>query len=746
MKYLVIVESPAKKIKIAQFLNTIPGHDFIVDASYGHVRYFKNGLKSIDFNNNYNPTYEIMNKSRNVISNLNKLKKKVDEVIIATDLDREGEAIGYHLIKSLKIDVYTTKRIVFNEITKNAIVDSFHNQETLDMDLFYAQQARSILDLILGFKISPIIWKNIAYKLSAGRCQSPALKIIYDRELDIDDFKSEKSYKIESKFDEFNNIYFKYFKNIIDREKIIKLLPVISNLNYYVDNIKTSQSIQKPPPPYITSTIQQDASCNLNLSPKQTMISLQKLYEKGLITYMRTDSVNISKEFQKTIKKYCDNKYKGFYKKNIYSNKKNTQEAHECIRPTKIDYVHNSSNEKENKLYNMIKKKIIASQMKNCVVMNYNYSILDNETKKHKFKTSIPKILDIGFKIIYDNKNDNNLETIKKIKKNMFLKNTIIDAIENNSKPPPRYTEASLIKELVKLGIGRPSTFSNIVNKNFERKYIEKLNNTLINNIEIFEIKPKKELQNKIKPVKTIIKNKIGITNLGKTVIEFLIENFKELISYDYTSKIEEDLDKIADNKKEWYKVVDNVNKKIDSEIKNVTNLDKKMNVSKKIKLGFNPKNKKKIYHFQSKKGNYIVQEGEDNDEPKFRFTSKKKIDLNEALDLFKFPRVLGKLNKKDVEINFGRFGYYISHGKRNMSIKSDNMSFDEATKLLNKTYYKEYSDFIVLEGKYGIYIKKGKRNIPIPKDMKDKVKSLKKKDFEKIISEYKGRKYFKKK
>ena len=224
MKYLVIVESPAKKKKISEYLNTISSHDFIVDASFGHVRYFKNGLKSIDFNNNYNPTYDVMSKSRKVIINLNKIKKKVDEVIIATDLDREGEAIGFHLIKSLGLNLKNTKRIVFNEITKNAIINAFHNQGLLDMNLFYAQQARSIIDLLIGFKISPVIWKNIAYNLSAGRCQSPALKIIYDRELEIEKFKSEKTYKIESKFKKLNNLIFKYFKNVISRDKLINLL------------------------------------------------------------------------------------------------------------------------------------------------------------------------------------------------------------------------------------------------------------------------------------------------------------------------------------------------------------------------------------------------------------------------------------------------------------------------------------------------------------------------------------------
>ena len=746
MKYLVIVESPAKKIKISEYLNTINGHSFIVDASFGHVRYFKNGLKSIDFDKNYNPTYTVMNKSKKVINNLKKIKNNVDEVIIATDLDREGEAIGFHLIKTLGLDLKNTKRIVFNEITKNAIINAFHNQGILDMNLFYAQQARSIIDLLIGFKISPVIWKNIAYNLSAGRCQSPALKIIYDRELEIEKFKSEKTFKIESKFKNLNNLIFKYFKNINNRDKLIDLLHTISNYSFFIDRIKISKSIQKPPPPYITSTIQQDASCNLGLSPKQTMINLQKLYEKGKITYMRTDSFNISNDFQKKIKKYVEKKYKGFYKKNVFSKKKNTQEAHECIRPTKIDYNHVSSNEKENRLYQMIKNRVIASQMKSAIINNHKYNLKDKETGLHEFTSSIPEILDLGFKIIYNNNNDQeNIKLIKKLKKDDILKIDILEASENNSKPLPRFTEASLIKELVNLGIGRPSTFSNIVGKNFERKYLEKLNSKKVIQIEIFEIKPGKKIKNKLKDITQVIKNKIGITNLGKKVIQFLIDNFTDLISFDYTSKIESDLDNIADSKKIWHKIVDKVNKKIDSEIKNI-NLNVKPQEVIKQKLGTNPKNKKKIYFFMSKKGNYIVQEGEDNEKPLFKYTNNDKITLKEALDLFKYPRLLGKLNKKDIEINFGRYGYYISYGKRNMSIDNDNITFEEAEKMLTKTYYKEYSSFIVLEGKYGIYIKKGKRNIPIPKDLKDKVETLKKKDFEKIISEYKGRKYYPKK
>lgn len=746
MKYLVIVESPAKKIKISEYLNTINAHNFIVDASFGHVRYFKNGLKSIDFNNNYNPTYDVMSKSKKVISNLKKLKNKVDEVIIATDLDREGEAIGFHLIKSLGLDLKNTKRIVFNEITKNAIINAFHNQGLLDMNLFYAQQARSIIDLLIGFKISPVIWKNIAYNLSAGRCQSPALKIIYDRELEIEKFKSEKTFKLESKFKKLNNIIFKYYKNVVNRNKLINILNTISKLSFFIERIKISKSTQKPPPPYITSTIQQDASCNLGLSPKQTMITLQKLYEKGKITYMRTDSFNISNDFQKKIKKYVDQKYNGFYKKNIFSKKKNTQEAHECIRPTKIEYNHISSNEKENRLYQMIKNRVIASQMKNAIINNHKYYVKDKETESHEFTSSIPEILDLGFKIIYNCNNDEtNIKLIDKLKKNDILEMNLLEASENNSKPPPRYTEASLIKELVNLGIGRPSTFSNIVSKNFERKYLEKLNSKKVSQIEVFEIKPGKKLKNKLKEVTQVIKNKIGITNLGKKVIQFLVDNFNDLISFDYTSKIESDLDKIADNKKIWHNIVDKVNIKIDSEIKNVNINVKPLEVIKQ-KIGINPKNKKNIYFFMSKKGNYIVQEGEDNEKPLFKYTNNDKITLKEALDLFKYPRLLGNLTKKVIEINFGRYGYYISHGKRNMSIDNENITLEEAIKMLTKTYYKEYSDFIVLEGKYGIYIKKGKRNIPIPKDLKDKVKTLKKKDFEKIISEYKGRKYYPKK
>ena len=328
------------KSKIEKFLNSAPGHSFIVDASFGHIRYFKNGLKSIDIDNNFSPTYGIISSKSKVVKNLKELSKKVDEVIIATDQDREGEAIGYHLIKVLNLDVENTKRICFNEITKTALVNAFNSPTIINMDMFNAQQARSVLDLLIGYNISPLLWKAIQPKLSAGRCQSPALRLVCERESEIKDFKSNSSYELQAKFSISLNdqskksIQATYDSDIQSKHKVMSELARLYPLEYELLHLSTKTSSSNPSPPYITSTIQQDASSRFNLSPASTMSVLQKLYEGGKITYMRTDSTAISDDFKNLCNNYISDKYPGEFTSRTFKSKvANAQEAHECIRP-----------------------------------------------------------------------------------------------------------------------------------------------------------------------------------------------------------------------------------------------------------------------------------------------------------------------------------------------------------------------------------------------------------------------------
>ena len=409
MKYLVIVESPAKIKKILSFLSSIPGHTFIVEASYGHIRYFKNGLKSIDFSNNYKPTYSVIKEKLKVVKKLKTAAKKVDEIIIATDNDREGEAIGFHLIKALGKNPLTTKRIYFNEITKKAIVKAFNAPETLNMDMFYAQQARSILDLLIGFKISPLLWKHIKEKLSAGRCQTPALKLVYEREQDIQSFVSKGTYSLHAEFN-VDGIVLEssYFKSLKNKKDAIKNMKRLVKLNYDL-KLKKEKIVEfNPPQPFITSTIQQAASNSFNMSPKNTMSVLQKLYEAGKITYMRTDSPMISKEFVKASKDFIKGTFGNFVERSFKSKSKNAQEAHECIRPVNISLKPSSIGDSfSKKLYELIWKRTIACFLPKYVEKHYIYHFYPNN--KEYFETIKKITMDKGFKILYTTElpNDN---------------------------------------------------------------------------------------------------------------------------------------------------------------------------------------------------------------------------------------------------------------------------------------------------------------------------------------------------
>ena len=743
MKYLVIVESPAKKSKIQQFLNTINGHSFIVEASFGHIRYFANGLKSIDVNNNFEPTYSVTKDKSKVVKNLKQLKNKVDDVVIATDLDREGEAIGFHIADVLKLNKTNTKRICFNEITKKAVVDAFNNSRTLDHNLFHAQQARSILDLLIGFELSPLLWSAIQTKLSAGRCQTPALRLIHEREKTIEDFKSNKSFQLSGIFNIYEKIEANYYTELIDKTKVKNILEEIIDHQFKLTNVIDKLSKQNPPAPYITSTVQQDASSKFSMSPSLTMSVLQKLYEKGKITYMRTDSTAISDNFMNQIQEFLNNNYSGYFKKRQFKSKvSNAQEAHECIRPVTLEDLPDSFPTNEIKLFNMIRQRVIASQMKQYSEKNFTYTLESTKSKKHKFTFTLTKVIDEGFKIIYKSKDSsqaNHDKLIKKIKVGELYYPLELIASEKNTKPVSRYTEASLIKELENKGIGRPSTFASIVSKLFERKYALKKTTHNYKDIilDILSITSGenvvKEEQKKTKSVSE--KNKIFITDIGRLVNEYLETHFNNICQYDFTAKMESDLDKIAENKVNWIKITNNVYNsfhptvmklKSDSQVKQSFK-DKKTNLLGKYK-------NVNVYTYVGKYGP-CIQYGEKDDNPRYVSISKdefpdiSELTLKDSIELLKYPKELGEYKNKIVTLNKGPYGFYIDYDKQKISVTDGKVNLSQAKELIDSTksnIIKEFSDLTVRNGPYGPYIKKGSKFTPIPKDVDPKKLSKK--------------------
>jgi len=756
MKYLVIVESPAKKNKIQQFLNTLPGHTFIVDASFGHIRYFANGLKSIDIDNNFTPTYAIVKNKTKVVKNLKSQKKKVDEVIIATDQDREGEAIGFHIADVLGICPETTKRICFNEITQTAVIDAFKNPRNLDVHLYHAQQTRSILDILIGFEISPLLWAAIQAKLSAGRCQTPALKLLCGREKTIGEFISNKTYTVTGIFNITKDIEATYYKDILDSETTQTLLTQLITHTFKLESITNTVAKHSAPAPYITSTIQQDASAKFSMSPTLTMSTLQKLYEKGKITYMRTDSTNISSDFISKIKDYCNDKYPNYFKKKNFKSKvSNAQEAHECIRPVSLEDIDLSFSSNETKLFNMIRQRTIASQMKQYSEKNYTYTLISTTNKLHKFTFSLTHIIDLGYKVVYKSNIDDDTELINKISINGLYEPIHLTAIEKNTKPCGRYTEASLIKELESKGIGRPSTFASIVAKLFSRKYAIKQTKHNYKDIllDVYTIKHGDlTTRHSTKSTKSVSeKNKIFITDIGRLVCEYVNSHFRNISSYDFTAKMELDLDKIASNEANWVDIASNV---YDTFHPTVLKLKGDVAIKKSYKdkkLHFiGEHDSKNIYTYIGKFGP-CIQYGEQDSSPKYVSIDKAEypdittITLDQAITLLKYPIELGNHKSKMITLHKGPFGFYIQYNKKRVSVDDESISLEQAIdklKISESNIIKTFGKISIRNGPYGHYIKNGKKNISIPKDKYKDVNSLTKKDCLDIISNYVPKKY----
>ena len=673
-KNLVIVESPAKAKTIQKYL----GKDFEVKSSFGHIRDLPKKGMGIDLQT-FTPDYEVSSDKKKIVSELKEAAKKAETIWLASDEDREGEAIAWHLAQELKLNDKNTKRIVFHEITKNAILKAVENPRKIDENLVNAQQARRVLDRIVGFEMSPVLWKKVKTGLSAGRVQSVAVRLIVEREHEIRDFVPTSSYKIEGIFQNKakQNIPAKLKKDFASENEAEKFLELSKNTEFKVLNIEVKPGSRSASAPFTTSTLQQEASNKLGYGVTTTMRVAQRLYEEGYITYMRTDSVNLSQEAINAAKQHIIKEFGENYSKprNYTTKSSSAQEAHEAIRPTDFS-VKTIGDAQLNKLYQLIYKRTLASQMENAKIEKTVIEI-GNQALPSNFEVQGEVIIFDGFLKVYDiAKNDeeeNNEKTLPKVEIGEVLSYKEITANQRFTKPSPRYTEAGLVKKLEELGIGRPSTYAPTIQTIQNREYVDKR-----------EILPQEREVVKITLNKTSIKkeiltekfggdkNKFVPTDIGEVVNEFLINNFDEILDYGFTAKVEASFDKIAEGNEEWKAMITDFYTKFHPKIEEVEeNADR---ATGERLLGKDPKSGKNVYARIGRFGP-MIQIGESDDKEKPTFASLMKnqniatISLDEALELFKIPFDLQDYEGKPVSVGAGRFGPYVKFGDTFISL-----------------------------------------------------------------------------
>ncbi len=740
---IVIVESPAKAKTIKNFL----GKNFDIKSSYGHIRDLEKKDLGIDIDNNFSPRYIVPADKKKVVSELKKDVKNAKSVWIATDEDREGEAIAWHLTQVLNLDPKETKRIVFHEITKNAILNAVENPRSIDIKLVNAQQARRILDRLVGFKLSPLLWKKIKPSLSAGRVQSVALRLLVEREREIIDFKPASSYKIggvfevEDKNNKKVNLQAELNKRLQDKKQALEFLEKCKDADFSIKRITKKPSKKHPAPPFTTSTLQQEASRKLGFSVKQTMRVAQNLYEAGKITYMRTDSVNLSKTVLSSAKDIISKEFNPEYvnTRQFTTKSKGAQEAHEAIRPTYIENKTIQGNKNDQRLYELIWKRTIASQMKEATIEKTTIDIDVSKTDEI-FQATGEVIQFDGFLKVYIESSDEEKDNTPKgmlptLKEGETLKPNKIFANERFTHHPPRYTEASLVRKLEELGIGRPSTYAPTISTIQDRGYVIKENREgTERKFNYLELKNNKIDQDIRKETTGAEKAKLFPNDIGMIVTDFLKNHFKEIMDYDFTAKVERQFDEIASGKVEWPEMISNFygsfSKKVE---KTLEQAERK--TGERI-LGKDPETGKPVI---VKMGRYgpVAQLGETESEEKPKFASLVKgqyietITFEEALKLFKLPRKLGELEGKEVTVGIGRFGPYVRHDNKFASLKKDvddpfTIELDRAIQLIKEKRerdskkelrtFNEDPQLKILNGRWGPYIKQGKNNFKLPK------------------------------
>ena len=737
-KNLVIVESPAKAGTIQKFL----GEGYIVKSSFGHIRDLQDNELSIDINNDFRPEYVIPADKKKVVAELKKLAKEAETVWLASDEDREGEAISWHLFETLGLDEANTKRIVFHEITKSAILNAIATPRQIDMNLVNAQQARRVLDRLVGFELSPVLWRKIQPKLSAGRVQSVALRLVVDREREILAFNPEQYYKIDAIFHPEGTPENVLVKATLDRrfpdfESAKAFLEKCIGATFTISSIDKKEAARTPAAPFTTSTLQQEASRKLRLSVSQTMSIAQKLYEHGLITYMRTDSTNLSSLAINTAKQFiCDNFGEEYSKVRQYRTKaKGAQEAHEAIRPTYIENTTIEGTPQEKKLYELIWKRTVASQMADAKVLKTDIKVASDKAEE-KFNVQATQVLFDGFLKLYiestdEPSQDDEMVILPEMNIGDRMYEQGITAECKFTSAPSRYSEATLVKKLEELGIGRPSTYAPTISTLTKgRGYITKGDKTGVkHNVTNLSLK-NGVIKSAAKTETTgVEKGRLLPQDIGIIVTDYLVKNFETILDYSFTANVEKDFDKIADGELTWNALIRDFYGPFHATVQDSLSNREYSNVSRE--LGVDPKDGQMLVAKFGQYGPY-VQKGDGADRQYASLGAGQLIEsitLEEALKLFELPRTVGQLDGIDIVCTKGRFGPYIKYGDKNISLPkgTDPLKIDLATcaalitDSLNNTKggiiaeYKD-SDIQVIDGSYGPYIKHAGSNYRIPK------------------------------
>ena len=735
---LVIVESPAKAKTIEKFL----GKGYSVKSSFGHIRDLSKKQLGVDVEHGFTPHYEISADKKKLVTELKKDAANASIVWLASDEDREGEAIAWHLFETLGLDSKKTKRIAFHEITKNAILEAIDAPRDIDMNLVNAQQARRILDRLVGFELSPILWKKVQPKLSAGRVQSVAVRLIVDKDREISAFKTSSFYKVEGTFVPEGlrtKIKGSVDKKFTDEKKAVAFLDSCKNASFEVASIDTKELTRTPAAPFTTSLLQQEASRKLGFSVSQTMTIAQRLYEAGLITYMRTDSVNLSSLAINAAKAFIVGEYGEEYSRprKYKTRTKGAQEAHEAIRPTYIQNVSIEGNSNEKKLYNLIWKRTIASQMADAVLEK---TVVDIKAAgvSEPFVAEAEKVIFDGFLKVYIEGTDDE-ETVEEgitlmpsIVEGQKMEQKEIDAVERFTLRPSRYTEASLVKKLEELGIGRPSTYAPTISTIMKRGYVAKGDSKgETRKYNIYTLKGDNiTTQTKTETVGKE-KGKLFAENIGMVVTDYLDENFQSIMDYGFTAQVEQDFDDIANGKKVWNEVISDFYTDFHNTVEE--KLSDRAHTHAERRIGIDPASGKVLIARMGRFGP-LVQKGE-NDDPDKQFASLKKgqlienITVEEAAKQFELPRTVGTYDGMTITAAIGRFGPYIKYGSEYVSLGKlydpVQITEDEAIVLIEDHKQKEikkhiasFGDIEVLNGRFGPYIKQGKNNYKIPRSI----------------------------
>ena len=749
---LVIVESPAKAKKIEEFL----GKDYKVMSSYGHIRDLKKKELSIN-EQTMEPDYEIPDEKKKLVTELKATAKKAKKIWLASDEDREGEAISWHLCEVLGLDEEKTSRIVFHEITKPAILDAIQHPRHLDMNLVNAQQARRVLDRLVGFKLSPVLWRKVKPALSAGRVQSVAVRLIVEREREIQKFKSESYYRVSAIFALINEngnateVKAELDKRFKTHEEVEAFLEKCKDAKFTVEAVNKKPLKRTPAPPFTTSTLQQEAARKLGFTVSQTMMIAQKLYESGRITYMRTDSVNLSTLCTNASKDEIIKVYGSEYSqpRAYHTHSKGAQEAHEAIRPTYMNETSIDGTSQEKRLYELIWKRTIASQMADAQIEKTTINIhIDNA--EEKFVANGEVITFDGFIKVYHESTDDEDGTedathiLPAMKEGDELQRREITATEKFSAAPLRYTEASLVKKLEDLGIGRPSTYAPTISTIQQREYVQKGDKKGVErSYTIDSLKGIKVTQKVKKEIAGNEKGKLLPTDIGIVVNDFLMENFPGIMDYNFTANVEQKFDDIAEGKTEWNKWMKTFDKDFEPEVSKVMNARSEHKAGER-ELGTDPKTGKPVFVKIGRFGPVAqIGSAEDKDKPLFAQLpsnlSIETITLEEALELFMLPRELGEFEGTKVSVGTGRFGPYVQHNRKYASIPKGEdpmtITLNRAIELIQekreteqKRHLKSFAEdekLELLNGKYGPYIAYDGKNYRLPKNKMENVEAL---------------------